>query len=229
MIGPNGSGKSTLFNVISGIYKPDEGEVIFDGIDITGFRSDKVAAKGVVRTFQENTLFKEMTVLDNVIIGRHLFSKVGFLHNLLNSSSSRLDERETRHKAMDILEFLDLLEVKFELAKNLPHGHQRFLGVAMALATNPQILLMDEPVAGMSPESAAIMTKHIKEIRAEMGITVVLVEHNIRVVTGLCDKITVINYGCKIAEDSPSEIVNDPEVIKAYLGTREADDSKYVV
>ena len=229
LIGPNGAGKSTLFNVISGIYKPDEGEVIFDGIDITGFRSDKVAAKGVVRTFQENVLFREMTVLDNMIIGRHQFSKVGFLHNLLNSSSARLDEKESRHKVMDILEFLDLLEIKFELAKNLPHGHQRLLGVGMALAVDPQILLMDEPVAGMSPESAAIMTKHIKDIRAKMGITVVLVEHNIRVVTGLCDKITVLNYGCKIAEDSPNNIVNDPEVIKAYLGTRKADDSKNVI
>ena len=219
LIGPNGAGKSTLFNVISGVYKPDQGEVKFKDQRITGLRPDKVAAKGVVRTFQENMLFREMTVFDNVVLGCHLVSKTGFLNSLFNLSPARQDETRVNRKVMEILEFLDLAAVKLELAKNLPHGYQRLLGLAMALAADPEVLLLDEPVAGMSAEDIQAMTRHITRIRENQHVTIILVEHNVGVVTGLCDMITVLNYGRKIAEGLPGEIVNNPEVVKAYLGT----------
>lgn len=221
LIGPNGAGKSTLFNVVSGFYKPDQGEVIFRGENITGLRPDKVAAKGLVRTFQHNMVFHEMSVLENVILACHLRLKAGFFCNLLQLPPAYDDAAKAKARALELLEFLNLKGVGAEQAKNLPHGHQRLLGVAMALASNPQILLLDEPLAGMSAADIQVMAKHIREIRKKRGVAIILVEHNVGIVTELCDNITVLNYGQRIAEGPAGDIVNNSEVIKAYFGTKE--------
>jgi branched-chain amino acid transport system ATP-binding protein len=219
LIGPNGAGKSTFFHLISGTYKPSAGEVIFSGENITGLQTDRVAARGLIRTFQETTLFREMPLLESVILGFHLSCKAGFWHTLFNSAGTRREEQEIRRRALEVLEFFDLIPFKDDLAKNLPHGYQRALGVAMALAANPRMLLLDEPVTGMNPEETLTMMKHIKRIRDELKTTIILVEHDMRAVMRLSDKISVLNFGQKIAEGLPSEITHNPEVIKAYLGT----------
>jgi branched-chain amino acid transport system ATP-binding protein len=224
LIGPNGAGKSTFFKVISGLYKASEGRVIFNGEDITGLPGDKVAAKGLIRTFQETSLFREMTVLDNVILGFHLLFKAGFWQTLVNTSFVRGEEQKIRQEAMEILDFFGLTLLKDDLAKNLPHGHQRALGLSMALAANPRMLLLDEPVTGMNPEETSTMMKHIQRIRDELKSTIILVEHDMRAVMGLSDRITVLNFGQKIAEGSPNEISGHPEVIKAYLGTDRVEE-----
>jgi len=218
LIGPNGAGKSTFFNVISGTYKPSAGEVVFNGENITELQTDRVAARGLIRTFQETTLFREMTLLDSVILGFHLSCKAGFWHTLFNSAGTRREEQRFREKAIEILDFFDLSSFKDDLAKNQPHGHQRALGLSMALAANPRMLLLDEPVTGMNPEETSTMMKHIRRIRDELKTTIILVEHDMRAVMGLSDRITVLNFGHKIAEGSPNEISRHPEVIKAYLG-----------
>jgi len=218
LIGPNGAGKSTFFKVLCGIYKPNAGKVIFDGGDITGLRPDNIAARGLIRTFQETSLFREMTVLDNLIVGFHLSFKAGFWQTLFNTSLVLGEEQKIRQRAMEILDFFGLSPLKDDLAKNLPHGHQRALGVSMALAVNPKILLLDEPVTGMNPEETSTMMKNIKRIRDEFKTTIILVEHDMRAVMGLSDRVTVLNFGQKIAEGSPDEISHHPEVIRAYLG-----------
>jgi len=223
LIGPNGAGKTTFFKVVSGLYKPSAGRVIFNGEDLTGLPADKVAAKGLIRTFQETSLFREMTVLDNVILGFHLSFKAGFWQTLFNPSAVFGEEEKISKRAMEILDFFGLISLKDDLAKNLPHGYQRALGLSMALAANPRMLLLDEPVTGMNPEETSAMMKHIKRIRDELGTTMILVEHDMRAVMGLSDRITVLNFGQKIAEGSPDEISHHPGVIKAYLGTERVE------
>lgn len=217
LIGPNGAGKTTLFNVISGVYIPTEGRFFFKGKDITVLRPHATARLGIIRTFQAITLFKHFTVLRNVMLGCHLHSNYNFLGALFNSPSYLRHERENERKAMEILEFMGLAKYRHELAMNLPHGHQRALGVSIALAAGPVLLMLDEPVTGMNTDETAAMMKLIQKI-SDRGITILLIEHDMKAVMGICEKITVLNFGEKIAEGTPEEIQKNPDVHEAYLG-----------
>lgn len=217
LIGPNGAGKTTLFNVISGVYRPTSGRVIFKGKDISRLKPHTVTKMGLVRTFQATTLFKNFSVLRNVLAGCHLYSKVNFWGALFNTPVTIKRERDNERKAMEILEFMGLSKFKDELAVSLPHGHQRALGVSVALATEPELLMLDEPVTGMNVEETTEMMGLINKIR-DRGITILLIEHDMKVVMGLCDRISVLNFGKKIAEGSPDEIKKNKDVIEAYLG-----------
>lgn len=217
LIGPNGAGKSTLFNVITGVFPPTSGRVIFKGRDVTGLKPHVITKMGLVRTFQAATLFKNFSVLKNVYAARHLHLKVNFWGALFNTPATVKRERGNEKKALEILEFMGLLKYKDELAVSLPHGYQRALGVSIALAAEPELLMLDEPVAGMNEEEIAEMMSLIKKIR-DRGITVLLIEHHMKTVMGLCERITVLNFGKKIAEGSPDEIKENADVITAYLG-----------
>jgi branched-chain amino acid transport system ATP-binding protein len=220
LIGPNGAGKTTLFNVISGFYQPTEGTISFKGENLVGQRMDIIAKKGVVRTWQQTSaLLHHMTALENVLVGFHLHVKSGFLKSIFNTISSQNEENEIKGKAIEILEFMGMGSVKNEIAGNLPHGHQRSLGVATALAANPELFLLDEPITGMNPTESLTMMATIRKI-LERGITVVIVEHDMKAVMTTCERIVVLNFGKKIAEGKPEEIRKDKDVIKAYLGTR---------
>ena len=221
LIGPNGAGKTTLFNAISGYFPPTSGQVIFDGKDITGLKAHEVAYLGISRTFQASTLFMKISVLDNVFTGYHMSYHTGVWQRLLRTPAARKEEATLRQKAMEILEFMGLASLKDEMAMNLPHGHQRVLGVCMAMATNPTVLLLDEPVTGMNPGETQTMISLIRQIR-DRGITIVLVEHDMKAVMDLCDRIAVLNYGQKITEGLPEEIRENKEVIEAYLGKERA-------
>jgi branched-chain amino acid transport system ATP-binding protein len=217
LIGPNGAGKTTLFNIISGVYIPTLGKFFFKGQDITTLRPHATARLGIVRSFQATVLFKHFTVLRNVMMGCHLHSHYNFFGSLFGTPATREHERENERRSMEIIEFLGLEKMKNELAINLPHGHQRALGVAIALAAQPKLLMLDEPVTGMNPEESAAMMKLIRRIR-DRGITILLIEHDMKVVMGVCEKITVLNFGQKIAEGTPEEIQKNPAVHEAYLG-----------
>ena len=220
LIGPNGAGKTTFFNVASGFFPPTSGRVLFDGRDITRLKAHDIAHLGISRTFQASTLFMKLSVLENVFTGYHMSYRTGFLKRILHTPSARKEEAEFRQRALEILEFMGLASLKDELAANLPHGHQRNLGVCMALATNPKLLLLDEPVTGMNPNETENMIHLIRQIR-DKGITIILVEHDMKVVMDLCDRIIVLNFGKKIAEGRPDKIKEDKEVIEAYLGKEE--------
>ncbi len=219
VIGPNGAGKTTFFNVVSGFYTPTSGTVEFKGKVISGLHSSKIAKLGAVRTFQRAALFPEFTVLENVIIARHLNADTSLLNAIFRHNTKA--EAGNLARSKEIIEFLGLKDEQDNLALNLSHGHQRVLGVAMALATEPELLMLDEPVAGMNSSEKAVMVGLIKKIRDTWGITVLLVEHDMKTVMSLCDKITVLDFGEKLAEGLPEEIINNDKVIEAYLG---ADD-----
>ena len=221
LIGPNGAGKTTVFNLISGVFAPTDGEIYFKGEDITGLRPDQVAKKGLARTFQSTILFELFPSVFNVAVGAHLHAGINFFGTLFNTRSTRNKEKETQEKVMDIIKFLELENLAMVPAQDLPHGHQRALGVAIALATEPKLLLLDEPVTGMNPEETIHMMGLIKKIRDERNLTIVLVEHDMKVVMGLCDRISVLSFGKKLAEGTPEEIQNDKAVIEAYLGVDE--------
>ncbi len=222
IIGPNGAGKSTLFKLISSFLKPSEGEVRFNGERISNLAPHIVARKGVVRTFQETTIFKGMSVHDNIIIAHHLRSEASLTGYFFGTKTARRDEEEFSRSADEIVANLDLESVKHELAGNLPHGHLRALGIAIGLATNPEVLLLDEPFAGMNHEETMRAVEMVRGVR-ERGVTVLLVEHDMQAVMKISDRIVVLNFGENIAEGSPAEIQNNENVIEAYLGVE--DDS----
>lgn len=217
LIGPNGAGKTTTFNVISGFYAPSRGKVVYFGEDISGQATSALADLGLIRTFQGTTLFQEFSVLDNVRIGCHRGAKAGLLQRVLGTDSATEDAAE--QKARDILKFLSLERFADELASNLSHGHQRALGLAIALAADPKLMLLDEPFTGMNPEETRRMIELVKLVREEQGVTIMLIEHDMQAVMGLCDTITVMNFGTLLAEGTPDEVRNNPAVIEAYLGS----------
>jgi branched-chain amino acid transport system ATP-binding protein len=220
IIGPNGAGKTTLFNLITGNYPVTEGRIKYNGEDITGLSPHEIASRGLVRTFQQMALFNEFTLLKNVAVACHLHTKVTLFGTVAHTLANQQTQRKVEERALEILEFMGLAALKDELARNLPHGHQRALGVAIGLATEPKLLLLDEPVTGMNPTEKQDMVNLIKQVR-ERGITIVLVEHDMRTVMGLCEKISVLDFGKKIAEGSPEEILHNQQVIEAYLGAGE--------
>lgn len=221
LIGPNGAGKSTALNLIDGSLQPNQGEIIFNGEDITGFPPHRRGRRGIARVFQENLFFSSFTVLENVRTGYHLQSKIGLSNILLNTRSNRNNEEVLRQKALEILQFVGLAQYADQSALTLPHGRQRLLCLAIALATEPQLLLLDEPITGMNAEEVETMLGIIEDVREKKRITCIIIEHNLKAVMGLCDRIVVLNFGIKIAEGTPKEIVENPAVIEAYLGTEE--------
>jgi branched-chain amino acid transport system ATP-binding protein len=224
LIGPNGSGKTTIFNLISGIYKPTRGQIMLDGVDISYLRPDKVAEMGISRTFQNIRLFKDLTVLENVLIGSHCRINTRFLDDLFDSKRKREEEKKAVANAVELLDMFDLLDLKDEKAKNLPYGKQRELEIVRAIASQPKLILLDEPAAGMNPQESQNLMKLIFKVR-DRGLTVLIVEHDMKVVMGICDRIAVLNYGKKIAEDTPENIQKNEEVILAYLGRRDAQNA----
>ena len=221
VIGPNGAGKSTLFKLISSFLTPTSGRVNYNGHMITGLAPHEVARRGVVRTFQETTIFKEMTALQNVIVAHQLRCRATSLGIYFSSAAARADEERFHQSATEILDYLGLSTVKHMLARNLPHGHLRALGIAVAMAAEPKVLLLDEPFSGMNIEETDAAVKLVQGIR-ERGVTIVLVEHDMSAVMRISDKIVVLNFGTKIAEGTPTEVKSDEAVIGAYLG--EADE-----
>ena len=220
LIGPNGAGKTTVFNLITGTFPVTSGKILFDGVDITRLEPHQIAQRGVSRSFQQTYLFMQSTVLENVLIGLHMRSHAGAFYEFLHFPSARRADSDARREALDIIDFMGLGALRNELAGNLPHGHQRALGVSIALACNPVLLLLDEPVTGMNPTETAEMVERIKGIR-DRGVTVILVEHDMRVVMGISDRITVLNYGKKIVDCLPHEVRQNREVVEAYLGREE--------
>src|SRR5574341_1243769 len=220
LIGPNGAGKTTLFNMITGLYKPTIGSIVFHGQDISGRRPNRVTALGIARTFQTIRLFNNMSGLENVLVGMNSRLKSHWYDALLKSPGSGREEAEAQGRAMDLLEYVGLADHAHEFAKNLPYGMQRRLEIARALATNPTLLLLDEPTAGMNPQETHEMTRFIRKLREDRGLTILLIEHDMRVVMGISERVTVLDYGRKISEGTLEEVQKDTRVIEAYLGRR---------
>ncbi len=218
VIGPNGAGKTTFFNILTGIYKPDKGTILFDGKPIAGLRSDVIAALGMRRTFQNIRLFNNMTVLENVLVGMHTHLHAPFWQILVRSPGVRREEAKARERARERLAYVGLDAKRDELAKNLPYGDQRRLEIARALAGEPKLILLDEPTAGMNPQETDAATELIRRLRDELGLTVVLIEHDMRLVMAISERISVLDYGTKIAEGDAATIRSNPRVIEAYLG-----------
>lgn len=215
LIGPNGAGKSTMFKNIAGFYTPSQGEILFDGTSIKGLAPSRISTLGVVRTFQETTLFQELTVFDNVLVGTHNRSRTNIFSAILGLDRTLQDQAQ--QDAMEILEFMGLIDRQHQLAGELPLGSQRALAIAIALISKPKLMLMDEPFAGMNPEETGHMMDLTRKVR-ESGVTIVLVEHDMKAVMGLCEELTVLNFGTLLARGTPEQVRNNPDVINAYLG-----------
>ena len=218
LIGPNGAGKTTVFNMLTGVYQPTEGDIILDGVNITGQRPEKISKDGIARTFQNIRLFKDMSVIDNVKVGLHNQIRYSTLAGVLRLPSYHEREREMKGKAMALLKIFGLDAQAKQLAANLPYGKQRKLEIARALATNPKLLLLDEPAAGMNPNETAELMETVRFVRDKFKIAILLIEHDMSFVMGLCEHIVVLDYGRIIAEGNPEEVRNNPKVIAAYLG-----------
>ena len=218
LIGPNGAGKTTVFNLLTGVYQATEGSFSFDGKEVKNSNPVKMNKMGIARTFQNISLFSQMSVIDNVLAGFHdsiNYSLAGSISHLGRFSA---EEKKYRKKALELLEVFDINKEKYQLARNLPYGKQRKLEIARALATNPKLLLLDEPAAGMNPNETAELMQTIKFVRDKFNITILLIEHDMKLVSGICEELTVLNFGTVLAQGATKDVLNDPKVITAYLG-----------
>lgn len=218
LIGPNGAGKTTVFNLLTGVYKPNEGIIRLDGKDITGRKNIEINQDGIARTFQNIRLFKDLSVIDNVKVGLHNQYHYSLLTGILRLPKYRKVEKEMNEKAMSLLKVFDLDKEKDFLASNLPYGKQRKLEIARALATNPKLLLLDEPAAGMNPNETQELMDTIHFVQKNFDMTILLIEHDMKLVSGICEELTVLNFGRVLCQGKTSDVLNNPEVIKAYLG-----------